>query len=173
MLSHLANVLFTATALAPVGLAYGVMALLDCSYAEGSAILLICTFLWVVCIALLRVARKTLEQFALRPRSVELVDRESLGIMVLYLFPLFRASFADLHWYMLIPFGVIFLSLVVTSQDHHFNPLLNLLGWHFYKVDTTEGVSYVLITKRKIRNANEEITVGQLTNYTLIDVQEN
>ena len=51
-----------------------------------------------------------------------------------------------------------------------FSPLLGLLGWHFYKVSSTEGVSYVLVTKKQIRNTGQINNVGQLTDYILIDL---
>ena len=49
-------------------------------------------------------------------------------------------------------------------------PLLGLMGWHFYKVGTKEGVTYVLITKRQLRSASEVISVGQLTEYIVIEL---
>jgi hypothetical protein len=44
------------------------------------------------------------------------------------------------------------------------------MGWHFYKVGTKEGVTYVLITKKHLRNATETIEVGQLTEYIVLDL---
>jgi hypothetical protein len=46
------------------------------------------------------------------------------------------------------------------------------MGWHFYKVGTPEGVTYVLITRKQLRSATGTIEVGQLTEYIVIDVGE-
>jgi hypothetical protein len=46
------------------------------------------------------------------------------------------------------------------------------MRWHFYKVGTKEGISYVLITKKQLRNATATIEVGQLTEYIVIDLGE-
>ena len=86
--------------------------------------------------------------------------------MVLYLMPLIRF---ELDWRILAPAIVLFLSLVVTGTSYHFNPLLNCLGWHFYKVDTKENVKYLLITKKRLRNVNSPITVVELAKYTLME----
>ncbi|RWT04598.1 hypothetical protein [Aeromonas caviae] len=53
---------------------------------------------------------------------------------------------------------------------YHFNPLLGLMGWHFYKVSTPEGVTYVLVTKKELRRAQEGLTVVQLTEYIVLDI---
>jgi hypothetical protein len=45
-----------------------------------------------------------------------------------------------------------------------------MLGWHFYKVTTSDGVTYVLITRKQLRRAAELMQVGQLTEYILIDL---
>ena len=91
--------------------------------------------------------------------------------MVLYLVPLLRLQFSDLTWHVLIPSIGIFLALVITDSNYHFNPLLNALKWHFYKVDTAEGVTYILITKKTLTTASQTFRIGQLTTYTAIDLE--
>ncbi len=44
------------------------------------------------------------------------------------------------------------------------------MGWHFYKAETEEGVTYVLITKRQLRKAKEAVEIGQLTEYIVLDL---
>ena len=69
-----------------------------------------------------------------------------------------------------VPAIAIFLALAFTGYTFHFNPLLNLLGWRFYKVGTPGGVTYALITRKDIRNVTDTIVAGHLTPYTLIDL---
>jgi len=75
-----------------------------------------------------------------------------------------------LNWQVWVPAIITFAAVVATGYSYHFNPLLGLMGWHFYKVSTKEGVTYVLVTKRQLRNATETIEVGQLTEYIVLDV---
>ena len=44
------------------------------------------------------------------------------------------------------------------------------MKWHFYKVGTPKGVTYVLITKKELRHASQLLTVAQLTEYIVIDL---
>lgn len=52
------------------------------------------------------------------------------------------------------------------------NPFLFSRGYHFYKIGTQNGVSgYVLISKRKIRNAKEIKRVNRVFEFLLKDVE--
>ena len=170
MLSYAASILLTGTAMAPVGLTYGAMAILEGAYLPGLVLIAACLVLWLACLGLLATAKGTFERVNVAISSVELVDRDSMGILVLYLFPLIGGTFGELTWHLLVPLGVIFLSLVVTSHYHHFNPLLNLLGWHYFRIQTKGGISYLLISKRELRSSAELLVLAQLTKYTLIEV---
>ena len=48
--------------------------------------------------------------------------------------------------------------------------MLGLMGWHFYKVESAEHVTFILITKKHLRTAATQIKVGQLTEYILLDL---
>ena len=104
--------------------------------------------------------------------AVEAADRENIAFLLLYLLPLFTVEIATLNWQVWIPALLIFGTVVATGYTYHFNPLLGLLGWHFYKVNTKEGVTYVLITKKHLQTATEAVTVGQLTEYIVMDLEE-
>lgn len=121
----------------------------------------------------LRYAQKRLEKMRFRISRVEVADKENLGILILYLVPLLRTSFADLDLLVLIPAVAILLAFSVTGYGYHFNPLLNMLNWHFYKASTEEGVSYILITRKHLHSVADSITVGQLTKYTVIDMERS
>lgn len=128
-------------------------------------------FLVSLGLALLVFVKKHLEKLSFSFSSVEVADRESLGLLVVYLVPLLRTSFSDLEYLVLVPAVAIFLALALTGHNYHFNPLLRLFRWNFYKVSTSEGVTYILITRKTLRSAVGTITVGQLTGYTLIDLE--
>jgi hypothetical protein len=69
-----------------------------------------------------------------------------------------------------LPVIIVFAVIVGTGFGYYFNPLLGLLQWHFYRVTSTDGVTYVLITRKHIRSVVEELKVGQLTEYMLLDL---
>ncbi|GLS37828.1 hypothetical protein GCM10010869_34220 [Mesorhizobium tianshanense] len=170
MLNWLAKLLLTSTAIAPVLLTYAWVAYQAGESSQALALLVTCLILIAICIGMLRYANRHLERVAFSAITVEAADRENMGFLLLYLLPLFTAQFTALNWQVWVPAIAIFAAVVATGYSYHFNPLLGLMGWHFYKVSTKEGVTYVLITKKQLRNATETIEVGQLTEYIVIDV---
>lgn len=170
MLGGFAKLLLTSTAIAPVLLTYAWVAFQDGDHKIAWILLGGCAALVVICLALLRYAENNLERMKFEAVSVEAADRENIAFLLLYLLPLFTAQFDTLNWQVWLPAIVIFGAVVATGYSYHFNPLLGLIGWHFYKVGTKEGVTYVLITKKQLRNATEAIEVGQLTEYIVIDM---
>ena len=134
-------------------------------------LVIIGTLVVVLCLSVLAYAKRHLEQLPLVYRTVEVADRETVGILVLYLLPLLKTSFVELELLVLVPAGVIFLALALTRYNFHFNPLLIILGWKFYKVGTPEGVTYILITRKTLRGPANRLIVGQLTGYTLVELE--
>jgi hypothetical protein len=135
-------------------------------------LILTCAALVAVCLGMLSYSKKHLERIPFSTITAEAADRENIGFLLLYLLPLFTSSFSALNWQVWIPAIAIFAAVVGTGYSYHFNPLLGLMGWHFYKVGTKEGVTYVLITKKHLRNATTTIEVGQLTEYIVLDLGE-
>lgn len=172
MSNWLAKLLLTSTAIAPVLLTYAWVAYQAGERKEAIELLVACLFLVVVCIVLLRYAKSHLERMKFSTTTAEAADRENIGFLLLYLLPLFTSPFSTLNWQVWIPALAIFAAVVATGYSYHFNPLLGLMGWHFYRVGTEEGVTYVLITKKHLREATKAIEVGQLTEYIVIDLEE-
>ena len=171
MLSRFAKMLFTSTAIAPVGLTYAWVAYIEDEFALAVSILAICGLLVLIAFLLLAYAQEHLERSNFKPVSVEAADRENMVFLLLYLLPLFTAQFDSLNWEIWIPALIIFAAVIGTGFGYHFNPLLGLLGWHFYKVGTDEGVTYVLITNKQLRAAKKCLVVGQLTEYIVMDLE--
>lgn len=172
MFGRLAKSLMIASALAPVGLVYAWIVWRNQQHGIAIGIVAACSTLVLICVYLLRQARTSLERFPLTITSVEPADRENIAFMLLYLSPLFTSELGQLNINLLIPTLLIFTLLTATGYNYHFNPLLGLAGWHFYKVESAEGVTYVLITRKQLRNTSTINHVGQLTEYILIDLEE-
>ena len=97
-MSHLSNIILTGTALAPVLLTYAIMAAIECAYWPAAALVAVSAVLVVSAVALLRHFRRSIERHSFQFNSVEVADRETIGILVLYLLPLLRTSFVGLEW---------------------------------------------------------------------------
>lgn len=172
MLSRLAKLMLTGTSLAPIALVYA-WVLYSSGQTKFALVLVgIAIALVALMVALLRYCRTHLERSKFKVTSIEAADREYITFILLYLSPLFTAQLGDLNWNILVPTMIVFVLVISTGYGYHFNPLLGLLGWHFYKVGTEEGVAYVLITKKELRTAKQCLTVGQLTEYIVIDLED-
>lgn len=172
MLSTLARWLLTATSVAPVLLTFSIVFVIKKDWVTGIALLVACLILVILCLTMIRKARTQLEDIDFQASSIEAADRENVSFLVVYILPLFTANLAELNWNVWIPIIAIFAWITATGYSYHFNPLLNLLGWHFYRVNTHEGVTYVLLTRKELRSANTKLVVGQLTEYIVLDKEE-
>lgn len=172
MFSAIVKTLFTLTSLTPICLIYAWVAISE-GYVWVPFWLVIATAVLVIVFYLvLTFATKNLETFAFEFTSVEPVDQENIAFLLLYLSPLFVDQMSGLNFNVLVPALGCYALLLATSYTYHFNPMLSLSGWHFYKVGSKEGVSYVLLTRKKIRNVDRIKKVGQLTGYMLLDLSE-
>lgn len=170
MFSSFTKLLLVMTALSPIALVYGWVAYSEHFYWASLALLSSCIFLTFSTLVVLGVSEKYLERFEFKFTSVEPVDQENVTFLLFYLSPLFVDKLGSLNFNVLIPALAIYALLTATSYSYHFNPLLALMGWHFFKVTTPEGVTYVLLTTKKINNVDSISEVGQLTDYMLIDL---
>lgn len=168
MFNLIARLMLTATALAPVALTYAWAAWTD-NKNLSIILIIIAVLMLLMCIILLKFARNSLEKLPLKIESAEAADREHTAFLLLYISPLFTEKFGSLQWSMWIPIIIIFGFISATSYNYHFSPLLGILGWHFYRVTSSDGVTYVLLTKRQLRTTVRELEVRQLTEYVLIE----
>jgi hypothetical protein len=172
MLSRIARLLLTASAVAPVGISYAWVSATQGAYTVMWAALAVSAIALAACVGIIRYAKNNLEVMNFRVAAVEPADSENLGFMILYTLPLFTDKIASLNWAAWIPIVVMFALVVGSGYGYHFNPLLSVLGWHFYKVTSDDGVTYVLVTRNQIRTASEPLQVGQLTEYILLDLRK-
>ncbi|MEL0622425.1 hypothetical protein V6238_04885 [Marinomonas arenicola] len=83
MLSTLAKILLTSTAIAPVGFTYAWVAWFDGEKTFASLAIAASLSLVLVCIWMLRYAKKNLERFNFTVATVEAADRENMGFLLL------------------------------------------------------------------------------------------
>jgi hypothetical protein len=172
ILNIIARLLLTSTALAPVGLTYAWVAWFQDSKVTAFYLFLVSLTLFVSCVGVLLSAQKSLPASNFKAKSIEASDHENTAFLLLYVMPLFTSQFNTLDWEFWVPTVVIFAIITATGYNYHFNPMLGLLGWHFYRVESEEGIKFVLITKKQIRTASTEIKIGQLTEYMLLDLED-
>ena len=177
-LNLFARLALTATAIAPVGLIYAVVSVLQMQITTAIAFLVGTCIAVLVCVGILGTikGRSGVKSSSSAPEkhritSIEPADRENTAIILLYLMPLFTKDVVDLNWEIWIPRLLVFISIGMTSHIYFFNPLLSILGWHFYRMNTPENVTRILISKKTINNCDGTIIGIQLSDYTVLHTE--
>ncbi len=170
MLSKFAKMMLVATSLAPVLGAFGML-----SYSIGHSIWVVGSWflgalmLILLCWYILRFAETKGEKEILAFRSFKSVDREVLTFLLIYLLPLLaRDSLPNINVPVVIYVFVVIAWVVYHSNAFFFNPLLSMLGYHFYAVETCDGVGHVLIARKTIRVPSATLEVIQLFDHTYL-----
>lgn len=170
LLAKFAKLLLVCTALAPILMTLAVIRWVRGDLWPGGALYFgVAVGLFILCGLILRAAKKMLEQVPVDLREVRTADAQIVGFVIAYLLPLVNANTDQVEWRVLGFVLLLFLFVVWSTHSYHFNPLLALLGYHFYEVTDASNVSYVLITRRSLRNTVTVKKVIQLTEYMLLD----
>lgn len=123
----------------------------------------------IVCVIVMHCASRSLSRNPVVIKSIKPADKELIGFVLAYLLPLARGT--PFEGYPLVVVLVVFFVVVMTSNAYHTNPLLGMLGWHFYEVVIDE-VSYTMVSRRNIHNVRAIKEVVSLTDYMLLDATQ-
>ena len=165
MLNNFAKFLLMATSLSPV---LGAVAVNQFARHEpwtrwggwlGAALLLV-----FLCWALLQYSARNAQHHPFHIKEFERNDTEVFAFLLAYLLPF--VSSTDMaftgEWltgaYI---FAVIFL-VFAHAGAFHFNPVMGLLGFHFYYVKNVDGVSHLLISKAELRRPGKDVQTVRL-----------
>ena len=160
-----------ATAFAPVLLVYGGVLCLQGEHLQAGWFFVASVLLVFVCAMLVNFSKTRLREIEYTTKTVESADGEVSGFLLIYLLPLITRNLADYNW---IAWGIVALLFCVVfarSFGFHFNPLLVLLGYHFYRVTEDSGLPHVLVTKRRIFRTGETLRVTRPSEYMLIEIK--
>lgn len=113
---------------------------------------------------------KNIAPTTIRVTDISTDDLRLLGYIFSYLLPL--ANMVIDEWNLFILAGIsltigVVIPFINCAVPH---PLLFFRGYHFYKLTTENGISsYILISKKKIRNKKEIKLVGRIFEFLLIE----
>jgi hypothetical protein len=167
MLRFLPKLLLVATAFAPVMITFAIVFWFEQAHALALGLLCGAALAVVACVTVIKTAASQLAKNPVVIKTIKPADKEIVGFVLAYLLPLARGSEFD-GVPMFVVLGVFFL-VVMTSNAYHTNPLLGLIGYHFYEV-TIEDVGYTLLSRRNLHNTKVIKMVVSLTDYMLLDV---
>lgn len=171
MLSKLAKLLLVLTSLAPILFSFSFVSWLrGRPWLEVVTYLLVAACLTVIAVAIIRQSRRHLTKSTIQIESLKTVDKEIIGFLLAYLLPLVSHPLAPvIDWRVGAFVLAIFFVVVWGTHSYNFNPLLGILGFHFFEVTTSAKVTYVLITRQDLYNTRNVTDVVQISEYMLLD----
>ena len=168
-MGKVAKFLLASTAFAPVLLTYACVSLLNKNYYHALLFLFLCVFLLFLCDELLHFARNKLEPLSYKTSTVETSDHEVFGLLLVYILPLVIRDLSAYNWLAWVLISIFFCLITAVGYGYHFNPLLNCVGYHFYKVTEKGRIPHILVTKRRVYNTGETLSVVSLGDYFLLE----
>lgn len=173
MLSKVARFLLVGTSLAPVLGAFAVNAIVSGkNRLEIGVLIAMPLLLVIICVLILRYIRENGERLDLAFSSIKTKDENVLAFLVAYLLPLFTKGEVDKPGSILTGLYVLVVLFLAMSHSnaYHFNPILGLIGYHFYEAQSGEGISVLLITPKELLRSSETCKVVQISSYVFMQV---
>ncbi len=136
----------------------------------GKWYLLAAALATILCWLLIALSQKKLERVPVKILSIKTVDNEIVGFLLVYMLPLIYQPTPNFSISIFIFVSLLFFIVIYNSNLYHFNPILSVLGYHFYEVSIDGGITYVLITKKTITNCKTIDTTVQLTDYMIMEI---
>lgn len=137
----------------------------------GLSAIIISLALVIAQLVILNVAKKQMVTKKINILNIS-QDKESwlLAVYITYFVPFvesyFRKDFTVNNW-ILVFVGIV---LLILSQKTVNNPILKILGYKIYSIETEQGVDMTLITKKELRNRNSLSRVVRLFEYYVMEV---
>jgi hypothetical protein len=123
-------------------------------------------------IAVIKLVKNQGESFNIKVKKIESSDFMLLAFVASYLLPLILKG-ADISVNAIAVVLVItgILLWLISSLPSH--PLLRLLKFKFYKLESSTGMVYTLISRREIRDPKEVRSVKKLSETMLMEDEAN
>ena len=166
VLNRFAKLLLISTSLSPV---LGGVAVNQASLSKPMSAwlpwLVAALLLVFVCWGLLRHAASAAQTHTLTIAQFEGNDKEVLAFLVAYLLPFVAAKdvLAEVHWLTGAYVFALILLVFTNARAYHFNPVMGLLGYHFYSIKNSEGASVLLISRLELRRTDAEVKTVRIT----------
>ena len=137
---------------------------------------IVCSCISIALIVLMLVAfaygKRNLPPITITVTDVAPHDAWIVAYIVSYLLPFASMAMEDYNLLLLFSISAAIVLLAPFINSAIPNPILALFRYHFYQISAENGVSgYILISRRKIRNARAVKRVNRVFEFLLEDVE--
>ena len=169
MLGRLIRMLLALTAMSPLAISLAISFVHENELRYAFIAFCFCILLGLIAWWLISQARHRLEILPVRIKKVKSADKEIMAFFVAYVLPLIFRSQLNVDIWAWGWAAVILLFVLWSTHAIQANPVLGVLGFHFYDVETDDGVAYLLISRGKINSALSVTKVVQIGEYGLVE----
>lgn len=176
------KILLVATSIAPVLFTYwfieqvghwnssiGFYENVKCNWFYGLGYLITTVVLILVFLLIVKLAKSKLEVLKIEIEEIKTADNETVSFIIVYLLPLANGVTDSFNIPILIFVAIFFFFIVLSTNSYHFNPLINLVGYHFYEAKVKGGITYILLSKKNISTSKSLNEVYHLTEYMILE----
>ncbi|MEM5387888.1 hypothetical protein VSR68_30500 [Paraburkholderia phymatum] len=172
MLNRVVRILLALTAIAPLSISLAFLFAKAHRYLWALAALAGCLALGGLARWIIAQAGARLEVLPINIVKARSADKEVIGFFIAYALPLILRGQAtpDLEAWLFAAGMLLF--VLWGTHTLQVNPVLGVMGYHFYEVDTKGGITFLMITRRKITNILSVERVVQLSEYGILEANQ-
>lgn len=173
MLNRFAKFLLIATALSPI---LGAVAVNQYAFGKPVCVwapwIVVGVCLVVICWGLLRYVAANAQVHQLKVSKIESNDKDVLAFLLAYLLPFLSGKdmLADLRWQVCIYVLALVLLVFTHARAYHFNPVMGLLGYHFYSLKNGDDASVLLISRRELHKTGVELKTVRIAQNIYLQI---
>lgn len=123
-------------------------------------------FCVLMAVLTLEYAERHLPVQTLQVKKIKGSDKEVLAFLIAYLLPLLAKDTFDFAKNMFVTCYIFFVILLTVyhSDAYDFNPLLGMFGYHFYEVETDDGMPFLIIARQPLGKPQQHLKLVQVSN---------
>ncbi len=122
----------------------------------------------LLCWCILNLATKKLTRSYIEVKSIKSSDLNMNTLIFSYFLPCVEIYKKDIV-YLIGWFLAICIIVYINKGTYFHNPLMKLFGYSYYEIATKKEVTFLMISKQKLKNTNEVNAYSQLTDFVLLN----
>lgn len=121
-----------------------------------------------ICWYILYLATTKLTRNSIEVKSIKSSDLNMNILIFSYFLPCVEIYEKDVV-YLIGWFLALCIIVYINKGTYFHNPLMKLFGYSYYEIVTKKEVTYLMISKQKLKNTNEIKAYSQLTDFVLLN----
>jgi hypothetical protein len=129
-------------------------------------------FVVIICWYIISSANRKLTRNKIEVKSIKSSDLNMNSLIISYFLPCVEIFKKDAV-YLIIWIFILFIIALINKGTYYYNPLFKIFGYNYYEIVTKKDVTYLMISKYKLKNTIEINAYSQITNFVLLNTSNN